>query len=88
MTPNWKRDVFTGANKRLQPSAVAAFNKALRAGGLVRQPCVICGEPKSHGHHEDYARPLDVVWLCAIHHRWRHTYGETVENMLALREAA
>lgn len=85
---DWKRDVFTGANKPLQARAVSVFKKALRTGELVRQSCEVCGDPKSHGHHEDYAFPLDVVWLCAIHHRWRHSYGETVEAMRAFVDDA
>jgi hypothetical protein len=46
--------------------------KALKKGILKRQPCVICGNEKTHGHHEDYNKPLDVVWLCSLHHRKRH----------------
>lgn len=39
---------------------------------LTRQPCEICGEQRSHGHHDDYTQPLQVVWLCALHHVARH----------------
>ncbi len=49
------------------------FTAAVRSGALVRQPCVRCGQDKSEGHHPDYARPLDVVWLCRQHHRLEHT---------------
>lgn len=51
---------------------------AIGAGILIRQPCVECvrtgREQKgvSHGHHEDYAKPLEVKWLCVMHHRWAH----------------
>ena len=44
----------------------------LVARHLTKQPCVICGNPKSEGHHEDYDKPLDVVWLCRLHHRLYH----------------
>jgi len=44
---------------------------AVKKGLLIRQPCFICGE-KSEAHHPDYSRPLDVVWLCASHHRQAH----------------
>ena len=27
---------------------------------------------KAEAHHEDYSRPLDVVWLCSLHHHRRH----------------
>lgn len=41
-------------------------------GKLSRQPCEVCGNPKSEAHHDDYSRPLDVVWLCPAHHAERH----------------
>lgn len=45
---------------------------AVLKGKIKRKPCIVCGEPKSHGHHPDYLKPLDVVWLCALHHRQVH----------------
>jgi hypothetical protein len=49
--------------------AQLAVGRAIRAGRLMRQPCVKCGAINSHGHHADYAKPLEVVWLCPVHHR-------------------
>ena len=45
---------------------------ALRLGVLERQPCAVCGDPKAEAHHNDYANPLEVSWLCRTHHRARH----------------
>lgn len=45
---------------------------ALQAGKLTKQPCAVCGARRVHGHHEDYSKPLDVIWLCTKHHRERH----------------
>ena len=45
---------------------------AIRSGKLIRQPCVFCGETKVQGHHEDYSKPLDVLWLCTKHHAAVH----------------
>lgn len=42
-------------------------------GYLTRQPCVICGTAQPHAHHEDYNKPLSIVWLCNQHHRQVHT---------------
>ncbi len=53
-------------------AAHQAVQSAIRNGTLVRQPCVICGDPKTHAHHDDYSRQLDVVWLCHKHHMQRH----------------
>jgi ribosomal protein S27AE len=46
--------------------------RAIKSGELVRQPCVRCGETKSLAHHEDYDKPLDVMWLCQPCHKQRH----------------
>lgn len=52
--------------------ARAVFGKRVQRGTIVRQPCEVCGDPKSHGHHDDYSKPFDVVWLCSRHHGERH----------------
>lgn len=55
--------------------AHSAVSNALRSGTLVRPSCCErCSEtqPALHGHHEDYSRPLDVVWLCVPCHSARH----------------
>jgi len=44
---------------------------ALKSGKLIKHPC-FCGELKVEGHHEDYSKPLDVTWLCPLHHAERH----------------
>lgn len=49
-----------------------AVARAVRSGQLVRQPCVRCGDVKSLAHHEDYDKPLDVMWLCQPCHKQRH----------------
>lgn len=47
---------------------------AVRDGKLIPWPvCAVpeCSE-KPEGHHPDYSRPLDVVWLCDMHHKQAH----------------
>lgn len=46
--------------------------EALKDGRLVRQSCMNCDDKLSHAHHQDYERPLEVIWLCAICHRSVH----------------
>ena len=49
---------------------------AVRDGRLIRGRCEVCGSSKSQGHHRDYTKPLEVMWLCAIHHsEWHAKYG-------------
>lgn len=58
--------------------AHTAVGNAIRDGRLVRMPCEVCGNKRSHAHHEDYAKPFDVTWLCALHHHRLH--AERNEN--------
>lgn len=55
-----------------QKRANQAVNNAVRDGRLQKRPCERCGNPTSEGHHEDYSKPLDVIWLCRTHHAERH----------------
>lgn len=52
--------------------ANAAVKRAVRSGSLTRLPCEVCGDKNTHGHHEDYSKPLEVRWLCPLHHRMVH----------------
>lgn len=52
--------------------AYKLVNKALADGTITRRPCKECGSVDSHAHHEDYSRPLDVIWLCRTHHNQLH----------------
>ena len=46
--------------------------EAIKKGKLVKESCIICGNEKVHGHHQDYSKPLEVIWLCAKHHKALH----------------
>lgn len=74
------------------PDAYRAHNavsNAIRDGKLTREPCLFCGEVRVHGHHRDYSRPLDVVWLCAkCHHRLHAYFPETAAHEPKRQEAA
>lgn len=48
----------------------------------LRQVCCVCGKP-AHAHHEDYSKPLMVVFLCPLHHALRHR--EIVSKATAYR---
>jgi hypothetical protein len=55
-----------------RPQARLLLKIAIRSGKLVPQPCEICGNQKTDGHHTDYSKPLDVQWLCRKHHALVH----------------
>src|ERR1041385_1281000 len=46
--------------------------RAIKKGLLVKQPCEHCGERKVVAHHDDYAKPLVIRWLCHPCHRRHH----------------
>jgi hypothetical protein len=46
---------------------------AIAKGELLRQRCEICGSGlRVEAHHDDYAKPLAIRWLCKRHHRQHH----------------
>lgn len=61
------------AHHPLKRAAHNAVNNAIRDGKLVVQPCERCGYGIGiQAHHEDYSKPLEVVWLCPPCHGARH----------------
>lgn len=55
-------------------SAWRKLDRAVQAGTVVRpEECSECGAPGiPDGHHADYDRPLDVIWLCRACHKDLH----------------
>lgn len=46
---------------------------AIKHGFLKVHPCSVCGSTeKVEGHHPDYSKPLEVIWLCGKHHKEIH----------------
>jgi hypothetical protein len=69
----------------LRTNAWNCINNAIKRGFVTRLPCEICGNPRTHAHHDDYSKPLEVLWLCAKHHKEKHRIHripevETVEH--------
>lgn len=60
--------------------------RAVKSGRLARpDKCSKCQtECVPHGHHEDYDRPLDVVWLCEPCHAAVHTLDRDPQAVLEL----
>ena len=53
---------------------------AVKKGKLKRKPCRICGTEKVEAHHEDYSKPLKVLWFCRKHHREYHAAMEKAKH--------
>ena len=46
----------------------------LKSGVITKGACVICGtKTKIEGHHPDYTKPEEVVWVCQQHHNDVHS---------------
>lgn len=59
-------------NDSLKYRARDKMKYEIEAGRLIRKSCELCGNEKADGHHIDYSRPLDVIWLCRKHHMEQH----------------
>lgn len=57
---------------RNKVNAHQKLDYAVKIGVVKKECCVVCGESKTFGHHYDYNKPLDVIWLCDKHHKDAH----------------
>lgn len=61
-------------------AAHVLVGNAIRDGRLTPEPCEVCFKTHdTHAHHDDYAKPLEVRWLCSKHHsEWHRENGEAL----------
>lgn len=53
--------------------AHGVVNNAIKVGKIKKQPGIICGSlERLEKHHEDYSKPLDIIWFCSAHHKQYH----------------
>ncbi len=67
-------------------AAHAILGRAVRSGKVKPQPCIKCGK-KAQAHHEDYSKPLDVMWLCPAHHMEQHRKNREREIIKAFNKS-
>jgi hypothetical protein len=72
-----RQKAYRARNKEKHEARMAVF-RAIRSGAMTRQACEICGNFPADAHHDDYATPLAVRWLCRKHHLIEH--GNYVEQ--------
>jgi len=72
--------------KALYPKRVAAktmVNNAVKYGFLSKpSSCSVCNKFSKiiHGHHCDYSKPLDVIWMCPSCHSEWHRFNEPING--------
>ena len=59
---------------RLKENCRSTLRRAVASGVLVRPAyCSLCSKAtKVSAHHRDYAKPLEVIWVCSPCHREIH----------------
>jgi hypothetical protein len=70
-----KQSIYNERYRQMNPEkykAHTAVNNAIRDGRLKKLSCNVCGNNKVHAHHNDYSKPLEVIWLCSLHHARKH----------------
>lgn len=68
------------AATKTQAAARSAVYNALNAGTLKQGDCAECGAFPTEAHHENYNKPLEVIWLCKKHHEERHHNPSTIPS--------
>ena len=68
-------------NKQKRDARVAVGN-AIRDGVLIPSPeCEICQYPGDVvAHHDDYSKPLSVIWVCSQCHALVHRYWTALDR--------
>ena len=75
---NKHKDTFLAYKKKynsLNPEKHRAHSLVayhLKVGNIQKQLCDICGND-AEAHHEDYKKPLEIIWLCRKHHKRFHS---------------
>ena len=82
---DYKRKNKLRAQNSQKAKAAGALNYAVRVGKLTKQTCEECGAEKAEAHHDDYAKPLEVRWLCRSHHRQWHVDNGEAPNACTVR---
>ena len=47
-------------------------NYLISIGKIQRKPCVVCGSEKVVAYHENYKKPLYIIFMCPQHHSEYH----------------
>jgi len=77
----WRKTHPLSAEQRFKANA-RTYTKMLRKRGKIKKlHCIICANPESEAHHNDYSDPYDITWMCRSchmnhHHQIKHSFIE------------
>lgn len=71
MRKNRKRHSQLSDEQRKRSNCRSYVNVYIKRGNIKKQPCIKCGA-FAEMHHEDYDKPLEIIWLCRKHHLELH----------------
>ena len=58
--------------QKLKANARSYLNTYVNRGLINKEPCSKCNNPIAEAHHEDYNKPLEVIWFCRECHLEYH----------------
>jgi hypothetical protein len=73
-----KRVSRSKENNKCRESVKNITHAAIRSGKIKKNPCEVCGDMQVDAHHCNYSRPLDVLWLCKLHHVEWHSRNKVI----------
>lgn len=62
----WRKTHPPSKLERLKNNALAYLRMYIKRGKAQKLQCRVCGAPATPTH-KDYAKPLEVTWLCKLH---------------------
>jgi hypothetical protein len=80
---NGADNIFYRGGKTAVRAVHEKTSRAIVRGDLIPQDCEVCGAAaygdnhrrRSHAHHDDYSKPMEVRWLCPkCHHDWHRDH--------------
>lgn len=72
-------------DERIKSIARSSANVAQKRGKIEVGSCRQCGGNKAQKHHNDYGKPLEVIWLCRRCHIMLHKRESMSEKIEVLK---
>lgn len=70
---NRKKHSQLSESQKKKANARSYLNVYVKRGVVKKQKCYCCGSKDAEAHHEDYSKPLEVIWLCRPCHLDYHS---------------